>query len=55
LVVGLGDVDQAFAWLERAYVVRSFWLLWLKVEPKFDRLRADPRSAALERRLDLPN
>jgi eukaryotic-like serine/threonine-protein kinase len=52
--LGLGDLDQTFAWLERAYAERSFWLLWLNVEPKFDRLRSDGRFAALEQRMHFP-
>ena len=51
---GLGDKDQAFAWLEKAYGERSVWLTWLKVDPKFDSLRTDPRFADLLRRIRLP-
>lgn len=52
--LGLGDADQTFAWLDKAYDDRSFWLLWLKVEPKFDRLRSDVRYTALEGRMNFP-
>jgi hypothetical protein len=51
---GLADLDQTFVWLDKAYEERSFWLLYLNVEPKFDRLRSDPRFAALQRRLNFP-
>lgn len=51
---GLGDRDQAFAWLEKAYQDRSFFLIWLKVEPRFDNLRNDPRFGDLVRRVGLP-
>jgi class 3 adenylate cyclase/TolB-like protein/Tfp pilus assembly protein PilF len=50
---GLGDVDQAMAWLERAYEERSSWVVWIKVEPRFDGLRADPRFVSLLRRMRL--
>jgi class 3 adenylate cyclase/TolB-like protein/Tfp pilus assembly protein PilF len=50
---GLGDVDQAMAWLERAYDERSSWLVWIKVEPRFDRLRSEPRFVSLLRRMRL--
>ncbi|MCI4331979.1 MAG: tetratricopeptide repeat protein [Thermoplasmata archaeon] len=50
---GLGDADQAIAWLERAYEERSSWLLWIKVEPRFDPLRSDPRFATLLLRMRL--
>jgi serine/threonine-protein kinase len=52
--VALGDKDQAFMWLDKAYDERSDTLLFLKVEPRFDSLRSDPRFAALLRRIGLP-
>ena len=51
--VGLGDKDQAFAWLDKAFQDRSSLLLWLKVEPQFDSLRDDPRFQDLLRRVGL--
>lgn len=53
IYTGLGDVDQSIAWLERAYEERSSWLLWIKVEPRFDPLRADPRFTSLLSRMRL--
>jgi tetratricopeptide (TPR) repeat protein len=50
---GLGDADQSFEWLERAYADRRGWLAYLKVEPVLDRLRADPRFAEMLRRMRL--
>jgi class 3 adenylate cyclase/Tfp pilus assembly protein PilF len=52
---GLGDTDQAMTWLERACDERSSWIVWVKVEPRFDRLRSDPRFMALLRRMRLEN
>lgn len=49
--IGLGDKDQAFAWLEKAYEARSWYLTWLKVAPELDSLRSDPRFADLMRRV----
>ncbi len=40
---GLGRDDIAFEWLGKALAERDVWLVWLKVEPRFDRLRPDPR------------
>ncbi|HKG21654.1 MAG TPA: BTAD domain-containing putative transcriptional regulator [Blastocatellia bacterium] len=53
LQAGLGEKDQALAWLERAFEKHSVDLFTLKVEPMFDGLRSDPRFQDLVRRLDL--
>jgi len=50
----LGDPDQAFAWLEKAYEDRSNALQLLKVDPRVDRLRSDPRFQDLLRRMNFP-
>jgi TolB-like protein/DNA-binding winged helix-turn-helix (wHTH) protein/Flp pilus assembly protein TadD len=49
----LGDKEQAFAWLERAYEERSSELVYLKVEPRLDGLRSDLRFQHLLRRMRL--
>jgi tetratricopeptide (TPR) repeat protein len=51
--LGLGDKEQAFAWLERAYQEQSSILQFLKVHPFFDPLRDDPRFKDLVRRVGL--
>jgi TolB-like protein/Tfp pilus assembly protein PilF len=51
--LGLGDNEQAFAWLERAYKERSMILQYIRVHPFFDPLRGDPRLADLVRRVGL--
>jgi serine/threonine-protein kinase len=51
----LGEKDQAFEWLERAYQERSFFMTWLNVDPQVAPLRSDPRFAYLVRRVGLPN
>lgn len=50
---GLDDKDQAFLWLERACEERSFGLVYLKVDPILDVLRADSRFTELLRRIGL--
>ena len=49
----LGDREQAFRWLGQAEAERSFHLIYLKVWPELDPLRADPRFKALILRLRL--
>jgi TolB-like protein/DNA-binding winged helix-turn-helix (wHTH) protein len=50
---GLGDRDQAFAWLDKAYAERSDYMPYLKLEPMLDSLRSDSRFDALVRRVGL--
>ena len=49
--LGLGDNEQAMAWLERAYSEQSNILQWAKVHPYFDPLRGDHRFVDLLHRL----
>jgi serine/threonine protein kinase/Tfp pilus assembly protein PilF len=53
IYASMGDRDQAFTWLERAYRERDSFLARLKVEPAFDPLRPDPRFASLLQRMKL--
>jgi tetratricopeptide (TPR) repeat protein len=53
--LGVGDKDQALAWMERAYSQHSTELVSLKVNPGFDPLRSDPRFQDLLRRMGLAN
>jgi tetratricopeptide (TPR) repeat protein len=48
---GLGDIDPALAWLERAYRERSTWMVHLGVDPRLDPLRADERFKNLMARV----
>jgi TolB-like protein/Tfp pilus assembly protein PilF len=51
--LGLGENEQAFAWLEQAYNEQSNILQFLKVHPYFDPIRSDARFANLARRVGL--
>jgi DNA-binding winged helix-turn-helix (wHTH) protein/tetratricopeptide (TPR) repeat protein len=50
---GLGEKDQAFAWLEKGFQGRAIGLCFLRIDPKFDSLRSDPRFEHLLRRIGL--
>jgi hypothetical protein len=54
LYARLGEKDQAFEWLEKAYAEHADGLVHLKEELAFDSLRSDPRYADLLRRVGLP-
>ncbi|HKQ99441.1 MAG TPA: protein kinase, partial [Pyrinomonadaceae bacterium] len=43
IYVALGEKEQAFEWLDRAYNERDESYIHLKVDPRLDELRADPR------------
>jgi TolB-like protein/Tfp pilus assembly protein PilF len=49
----LGEKDEAFAWLAKAYDQRDYQLTLLKVVPEMDNLRSDPRFTDLLRRVGL--
>jgi TolB-like protein/Tfp pilus assembly protein PilF len=53
LYAALGDRDHAFDCLEKAYESRSEALVWLKVDPRLDSLRADARFMDLLARVGL--
>jgi TolB-like protein/Flp pilus assembly protein TadD len=48
---GLGEKDQAFAWLEKDFQTRSGLLAWIRWTPAFESLRSDPRFTDLLRRM----
>ena len=50
----LNDKDHAFQWLDKSVEERSGSVRYLKVEPRLDALRSDPRFAALLARVGLP-
>ena len=49
----LGDKNQVFDWLEKAYEDQSAFLIWIRVDPRFDGLHVEPRFHALLRRMGL--
>jgi tetratricopeptide (TPR) repeat protein len=47
--------DEAFEWLDRAYVQRDDDLIVTKVDPLLKNLYRDPRYSALLKKLSMPN
>lgn len=54
LYARLGKKDEAFEWLEKAYVAHDDQMVRLKEELGYDNLRSDPRYVDLLRRVGLP-
>lgn len=48
------QVDEAFVWLEQAFQQRNGWLIHIRENPRYDRLRADARYLDLVRRMNFP-
>jgi DNA-binding winged helix-turn-helix (wHTH) protein/TolB-like protein/Flp pilus assembly protein TadD len=53
IYAGLGEKDQAFKWLEKAFEERDIWLMNLKVDPLFKMLQSDHRFSELLGRIGL--
>ena len=47
IAAGLGDTPGALRWLERAYHDRSGWIMFLPVEPEFQKTREAPEVQRL--------
>ena len=53
IYVALGDMDESFSWLERAYAERSPWIAYMRVDPRLRPLRSESRFDALLRQSGL--
>jgi TolB-like protein/DNA-binding winged helix-turn-helix (wHTH) protein/Tfp pilus assembly protein PilF len=53
IYMGLGDKDQAFEWFNKAFEENPYRIAFIKVDPRFDSLRSDPRFNDLLRRMKL--
>ncbi len=54
IYIGLGQMDRAFEWLQKAYQMRTGLIVYLKVNPEFDSLHSDPRYTELVRKIGFP-
>jgi hypothetical protein len=53
IYAAMGDNDTALAYLERVFSERSYYVVWLNVDPVFDRLRTDSRFQDLLHRVGI--
>lgn len=53
IMLGLGDIERAIDWTERAYDERRGWLAYVNVNPIMDPMRGHPRFEAVVRRMNL--
>jgi len=53
ICIGLGEKDQALAWLDQAYAEHDPYLTLLNADPIYDPLRNDLRFTSLLQRMGL--
>jgi serine/threonine-protein kinase len=51
LQFALGETDFGLRWMQKALEDRSFDLISIKVDPRFDALKGDPRFETIARRM----
>jgi TolB-like protein len=51
--LGLGEIDETFEWLRKGVDERSYWIVFLKMDPVYDPIRPDPRFQELLKRAGL--
>ena len=51
---GLGETDETFAWLNKAYEEKAHWLVWLNLDQRWNPIRSDKRFAPLVAKVGLP-
>ena len=49
--MAVGDLDSTFAWLDKMYQEHNPELTFMNVQPRYDRLRGDPRFHKLMRKI----
>ena len=53
IYVALKDRERTFEWLEKALQERADWMVFLKVDPRFESLHSDPKFQDILRRMNL--
>jgi TolB-like protein/Flp pilus assembly protein TadD len=54
IYLGLGNKEEALHWLERTSTEPGYWVGDLKMEPRLDSIRTNPRFKEIVRRVGLP-
>ncbi|MFI5155748.1 MAG: TPR end-of-group domain-containing protein [Chitinophagales bacterium] len=54
MYTSLGNKDKAFEYLDKALEDRANWLVWLKLDPRWDPIRSDKRYEPLVTKIGLP-
>jgi hypothetical protein len=54
IYAGLNDREQVLVWLRKAVQERSHWMVWSRLDPRFNRFRNDPTFQTLVREV-FPN
>lgn len=52
--LGLGEIDEAFKWLERAAREHDYWMIFIHIDPDLDPLRGDSRFETLVKLVGIP-
>jgi serine/threonine protein kinase len=55
IYIRLGEKDESFRWLNRAYEERSICISGMKFDPRLDPVRSDPRYETLVRQVNFPD
>jgi len=53
IYTALGEKETALEWLEKACEDHTTELIWLKIDPNFDKLRSEERFKNILRRINL--
>jgi len=52
--IHLGDKEKGLYWLEKAFENHTRDMIYIKVEPDYDPVRADPRFQRIVERMNFP-
>lgn len=55
LYLALGEKNAALDSLQQGYDERASWMIWLKVDPRFDAIRTHPRFVRLIKEMGFPS